>query len=153
MTNNIKVVLVVVAIILISGFLYLSKNTAPTLEPISQASIKGCYVARLVKDVYTLNIQSQKGGTFTSILSFKNFEKDSSSGTYIGTYKDGILLGDYSFNSEGVDSVIQVIFKKSGDTFIRGFGDMDSTGTHFYNFNNITFDSKQTFIFAEDCPV
>ena len=29
-------------------------------------------------------------------------------------YKNGILLGDYSFQSEGTNSVMQVIFKKLG---------------------------------------
>lgn len=146
-------ILIAVFVILIGGFLYFSKNTTPTLEPAPQVSIKGCYVSHLMKDVYTLNVQSQQGETFTGILSFKNFEKDSSSGTYIGTYKNGILLGNYSFKSEGMDSVMEVIFKKSGDTFVRGFGNMDSTGTHFADPNNVTFDSSQTFTFMANCTI
>ena len=115
-------------------------------------SIKGCYIASLGQDVYTLKIESEESGEFTGSLSFKNFQKDSSSGTYIGTYKDGILLGDYSFQSEGMFSVMQVIFKREGDIFIRGFGDLNADGTRFADLNNITYDSNQTFALTMDCP-
>lgn len=143
---------VLVIIIFLGGLWYFYKlpsGTSPVVVPPNeQASIVGCYMATLGKDVYTLNVQSQSGDNFTGALSFKNFEKDSSSGTYVGTYKDGILLGDYSFQSEGMFSVIQVIFKKSDDTFVRGFGDMNSTGDRFADLNKITFDPKQTFILS-----
>src|SRR5689334_4035499 len=113
---TIIIVLIVAALLLIWAGIA-SKVETPK-EDLSQASIKGCYVATIGKDVYTLNILSQNGEKVEGTLSFKNFEKDSSSGTFKGTYKDGILLGDYSFTSEGMDSVMQVIFKKFGDDFM-----------------------------------
>ena len=102
-------------------------------------SIKGCYVARLEKDVYSLAILSQNGESFEGTLVFKNFEKDSSSGTYKGTYKNGILLGKYSFQEEGTNSVMEVIFKKQGSDFIRGYGPLNEAGDGFANLDDITY--------------
>jgi hypothetical protein len=142
-----KILLAVAILVIIGLCAWMSKNkeTLPPTPAPQTSSIKGCYVATLAKDVYTLKIGSQQGQSFDGSLSFKNFEKDSSSGTYKGTYKNDILLGDYSFSSEGMDSVMQVIFKKSGDDFIRGYGDLDETGTRFANLQNISYDSKAVF--------
>src|SRR3989339_844990 len=88
-------------------------------EVVTTDSVLGCYVARLSKDVYVLKINSENSDSVSGVLAFNNYEKDSSSGTFTGTYKDGILLGDYFFNSEGMDSEMQVVFKKEGDTLVR----------------------------------
>ncbi|MES2622983.1 MAG: hypothetical protein V4576_01085 [Patescibacteria group bacterium] len=86
-------------------------------------SIKGCYVATIDKDVYTLQVVTQKGKQVDGILSFKNAGMDSSSGTFAGTYSDKILFAEYAFEAEGTKSVVNVIFKKDGDAFIRGTGE------------------------------
>lgn len=106
------------------------------------ASILGCYVARIGQDVYTMNIQSENGGNVSGTLDFDNFEKDSSSGVFTGTYKDGILLGDYAFQSEGMDSIMQVIFKKSGDDFVRGYGEVNQEGTSFVDPMQVEYDAS-----------
>jgi len=154
--NNIKISLGVILVIIIGIFAYYySIKTDPNdILPTPLSSIKGCYVARLSKDVYTLTILSQSGESFEGTLSFKNFEKDSSSGTYKGTYKDGILLGRYSFQEEGMNSVMQVIFKKQGSEFIRGYGALNETGDGFADLNAITYDSSLPFKASkENCAV
>lgn len=161
MKNNIWIIIVVI-ILLIGGFWYFSKKegslptstSVPTTETASEtASVAGCYVAHIDKDVYTLNVTAQNGTNVSGKLSFNNFQKDSSSGTFEGIYEDEIFLVDYSFTSEGTNSVTQIILKKSGNNFVRGFGELDSTGTKFSNLNNITFDPKQTFVLTTNCPV
>jgi|GEM_PF-1605074 len=145
-----SIVLVIIAVVII----VLGKNNSavsPVVESPQASVIKGCYVATLSKDVYTLNVQSQTDEQVSGTLSFKNFQKDSSSGTFAGIYKDGILLADYSFQSEGMNSVLQVAFKKSPDGFVRGFGDMDSTGTRFADVANLTYDDTQVFKASSDC--
>ncbi len=142
--------MIFVGLIGIVAFLVLRKNdiyTEPTPIPTEQASTAtGCYIATLGKDVYTLSILKEEGENIEGTLSFKNFEKDSSSGTFVGTYKDGILLGDYTFDSEGSRSVMQVIFQKTGEGFVRGFGDVDAeTGSRFTDLNKITYDSSYVF--------
>ena len=149
-TSRIAAIIVVVALVGIFSFKWSQKNNPP-LEQTS--SIKGCYIVTIEKDVYTLTILSQDRETFSGKLSFKNFQKDSSSGTYNGTYKDGILLGDYSFASEGMNSVMQVIFKKSGDDFIRGYGPVNQEGNRFADLDNITYNPSPLSLFKKgECP-
>ena len=149
MKNPFKITIAILVVIIVSASVfYLKEKSAPFIEPppiAVEKSVVGCYEAQLGKDLYSLAILSQVGETFEGTLRFKNYQKDSSSGPYIGTYIDGILFGEYSFQSEGMDSLIQVIFKKSGDGFIRGYGDMNASGDRFANLNNITYDSSVVF--------
>ncbi len=116
-------------------------------------SLIGCYVNHTGKDIYTLMISSEDNGTLKGILSYNNFEKDSSSGTFSGTFSDGLLIGNYSFDSEGMHSDRQVIFKKDGDKLIQGFGDvkMENGKELFKDINNVTYDPKSTFTKSENC--
>ena len=143
MKNYIKILLAILFVfVIVSVFVYQKK---PTILPVSAEIVVGTYVAHLAKDVYTLNVLFQEGESFKGTLDIKNFEKDSSSGTLTGTYKNGILLADYTFQSEGTESVNQVIFKKIGDDFVRGYGNMDATGTRFADLNNITYDMSAIY--------
>ena len=149
MRNVFKIAVAILVVIIVGvSIFYLNAKSAPIVKqpPItSEKSVVGCYEAQLGKDVYSLAILSQAGETFEGTLRFKNYQKDSSSGPYEGTYIDGILLGEYSFQSEGMDSVIQVLFKKSAGGFIRGYGKMNAAGDRFANLNNITYDSSAVF--------
>lgn len=144
--KNAKILVGVVLIIIIGVIVYFKFYQR---EVVQEDLVVGCYVANLANDVYTLKIADQQGEAVNGTLVFKNFEKDSSHGTFDGIYKDGILLADYTFNSEGMESVMQVVFKKSGNNFVRGYGPVDAeTGTHFTDLNTITYDPNQTFIAA-----
>jgi hypothetical protein len=113
----------------------------------------GCYVSKLAKDVYVLSVESDTNGIVSGTLAFNNFEKDSSFGKFTGTYKDRILLGDYAFTSEGMDSIMQVVFKKEGNAFVRGYGSVKTAGDRvsFENLSEITFDPNQTFVKNANC--
>ncbi|MEI8175196.1 MAG: hypothetical protein WCG28_04575, partial [bacterium] len=92
---------------------------------------------------------------FEGYLDIKNSEKDSSFGILEGTYKNEILLADYTFLSEETMSVNQVIFKKIGNNFIRGYGNRDdATGTRFVDLSKITYDSSVPYIKVSEneCP-
>lgn len=155
--KNLTIFLVIIVIIVIGVFVYISqqKPVIPkeNIPIVSQDSIKGCYVAKLSKDVYTLNIKSENNGVVSGVLAYNNYEKDSSSGSFNGTFKDNILLGTYSFDSEGMHSDNQLIFKKVGNSFVQGFGPtkiIDGKET-FENISAINFDSNSTFIKNESC--
>lgn len=147
-TSKVSIIIAIVLLILSAfAFKWLVKNpdTVNDSMPEGQtAGISGCYVSRTGKDVYTLNIQKEQSNFVSGTLSFKNFQKDSSSGTFTGVYDNGILLGEYAFRSEGMDSLIQVIFKKSGDSFIRGYGELNENGTSFINTDNINYDPSSS---------
>ena len=55
-----KILIFLAIVILIGGSIYYfnKKRENETNTPDGQASIIGCYVAKLSKDVYTLNIES-----------------------------------------------------------------------------------------------
>jgi hypothetical protein len=148
--KNSKIIIFAVLLLLAGFFIFFgSKDTkSPVVnntEPQQTAGIDaGCYVSRTGQDVYTLDIAPGQEGHVYGTLVFKNFQKDSSSGIFNGIYKDGILLGEYAFTSEGTDSVMQVIFKKSGDDFIRGYGEVDESGTRFKDVSKITFDPSSS---------
>jgi len=129
------------------------KEELPPVVTINNDSVVGCYVAKLAKDVYLLKIDSEVNGNVVGALAFNNFEKDSSSGTFNGTYKDGILLGNYSFSSEGMDSEMQVIFKKEEGAFVRGYGNTKIEGDKvtFENLADITYDSSAKFTKNPTC--
>lgn len=139
----------------VSVYLLSNKTKTPAEETpivITENSIIGCYTAHLEKDIYTLVIQSEDKGVVTGILAYNNYEKDSSSGSFSGTFTNGILLGNYSFNSEGMRSDRQVIFKKTQDSFVQGFGPVKTVdGKEVFDSNQISYDSKSTFNKVNNC--
>lgn len=151
-----SIIVLIVAALLILGFTVFKKDKEMenTTEPENLAMLAGCYVSRTDNDVYTLKIQKiENNGAFSGTLEFDNFEKDSSSGTYDGFYKDGILFGGYSFTSEGMDSQMDVIFKRMGNDFVRGYGELDETGTRFEDIDDVEYDASSTLSFfsKEEC--
>ncbi len=147
MKKNLKITILVLSIILISMSVYFI-GTKKVIEknPIQAESIVGCYVAHLAKDVYSLEISSEVGENIQGKLDIQNAEKDSSTGTIVGTYKKDIILADYTFQSEGVESINWVAFKKIRNSFVRGYGDVGAeTKTQNIDLNKITFDTSVVY--------
>ena len=142
----------VVAIVCVSFLPHKKVALAPT-GVIPESSIIGCYIGHLAKDIYTLHITSQHGDVVSGTLAFKNFEKDSSTGVFNGVFANGVLIGDYTFNSEGVSSVRQVAFKKVANGFVEGFGTVTSVGNReaFSDSTKITFDASPVFESSSGC--
>lgn len=90
--------------------------TAEKTEPVAGEQ---CYLFVAAKDTYALKLNiidtSVKG---TAV--FKNFEKDSSHGTVEGTVNGDIIRLWYHFQSEGMNSVRELYFKKEGDKLVSG---------------------------------
>ncbi len=154
MKNFLKIIILgIIALIIASAYIYYQKPKSGSLSDDSSVVLKetiiGTYIGHLANDVYTLTILSEQGESFTGTLDIKNFEKDSSTGTLKGTYKNGILLADYTFQSEGTESVGWVVFKKVADGFIRGFGDVSpEIETQSIDLNKITFDYSVIYKFS-----
>ena len=55
--------------------------------------------------------------------------------------KGDILVADYTFMSEGVQSVRQVAFRQQGNSFIEGYGEIvtDNKRSLFKNINGLNF--------------
>ena len=157
MNKNSKTILVAALVLVFFGLgiYFITKNKSPVVNEDNtvSASISGCYVAKLGQDIYTLDIESENGGNVSGMLAYNNYQKDSSSGSFQGIFTEGKLLGDYSFDSEGMHSDRQVIFKQEGDNFIQGFGPtITKDGKEsFANLNEITYDPKSTFVKNSAC--
>ena len=141
MKNNLKIIIAIIILVIIGVVLYfVSTVKAP------EESIIGCYVGHLANDVYSLRVTKDNAGVIEGTLDINNAEKDSSTGTIKGTYKDSILLADYTFLSEGTTSLMQVVFKKVDDGFVRGYGKPDdATGTRFVDLSKITYDTSTVY--------
>ena len=100
----------------------------------------GCYVFDDGKNIVSLEITENKE-EIKGNLTYALYEKDKNSGKFTGKFKDGILIADYTFQSEGKESIRQVAFKAEGDKLIEGYGELNDEGTAFKDISNIQFTS------------
>ena len=101
----------------------------------------GCYTFDDGKSTVMLEIidnTSEVKGTLNYLL----FEKDGNTGTISGSVKDGILLANYTFQSEGSETTRQVAFKIEDDKLMEGYGDMNDDGTTFKDVSMLNFNSQ-----------
>ncbi len=154
------IITLILLIILAFGLSVIVKQTSsvpvePQVSQHTSESIEGCYVATLDRDVYTLTLTDESEGVVVGTLRFKNYQKDSSSGTFAGMYENGILYGDYAFTSEGMDSVREVAFKQVPEGFVEGFGDVKNDGIRetFVDRSTVTYGSSPLFVKQASCTI
>lgn len=129
-----------------------ANDTLKNSKEIDKTSlINGCYRSTLKKDTATLKINNDNG-VISGDLVYNRFEKDSNKGVFKGEIKDSLIIGDYTFQSEGRSSVRQVVFKISGTSLIEGYGDINMNGdtATFKNINQLNYQNDQPFI-KTDC--
>ena len=87
-------------------------------------------------------------------LSYNLVGKDKNEGTLIGNMKGDTLIADYTFNSEGVSSVREVVFLQKDGSFIEGYGDVVDANNKvsFKDKSKLKFDAKNTLV-KVDCKV
>lgn len=86
-----------------------------------------CYAYLSDKDTVRLQL-SVDGKNVTGDLSYHLYEKDANNGTIRGYMSGDTLVADYTFTSEGMESVRELRFLKSDDIMIEGIGEMEETG-------------------------
>ena len=101
---------------------------------------KKCYACNLDGNKINLTIE-QKGTKANGTLSYALAEKDSNTGTFEGTIENAVLIAQYTFQSEGMQSTRQVAFQFNGSQWIEGYGDMKEDGTQFKDVSKIQFKS------------
>jgi len=104
---------------------------------------KGCYVYNDNRSTISLQVMN-KENTVKGTLLFALARKDKNTGRFIGHVKDSVLLVDYTFESEGVESVREVAFRIKNDTLLQGYGptEMKDGKRVFTNPSSLTFDTK-----------
>lgn len=115
----------------------------PTTEAMETAA---CYASVTAGDSISLRLVNADGD-ITGELTYNNREKDDNVGTIMGQMRGDTLLADYTFMSEGMESVRQVAFLKRGEGFVEGYGDAEERNGKmvFKNTSALDFGSGTTF--------
>ena len=118
-----------------------SPGSAPSSNTAGNSSV--CFMQVLKRDTFVAVI-ARSNNIISGKLTFDNFEKDGSSGSITGREEKGILKLWYSFQSEGMQSVMQVFLKDEDDKLIRGTGEMSSKGdsSFFVNPAAVSYDNN-----------
>lgn len=153
-TKNLLIFLVIL-VILSLAFYFFKKDKPVANQVENRDNILGCYVANIERNIYTIRLDEQKDNIVTGVISYNNYQFDSSSGTFNGTYQNGILKGVYSFTAEGEQSQRELIFKKENNNLVQGFGSgMIVNGVETIDQNtSIKYNPEYTFVRNENCSV
>ena len=132
-----------------------SKNTDG--DPINSkeinkpSSIDACYISTFNKDTAYLKLTIHNNEVSGNLV-YDRFEKDGNVGTIKGRVQDSLIIADYTFQSEGMTSVREVVFKIKDESLIEGFGDIVMKGDTavFKNITQLKFQDEQPFV-KEEC--
>jgi hypothetical protein len=83
-----------------------------------------CYAYDAREDKVYMQLD-QSGTKIKGTLRYNLNYKDSNDGTLEGRLQEDLLIADYTFQSEGVTSVREVVFRREGDTWVEGYGDVE----------------------------
>jgi hypothetical protein len=83
-----------------------------------------CYAYLTDRDTVRLQL-ALDGKSASGDLSYRLYEKDSNTGTIQGRMQGDTLIADYTFASEGTESVREIRFLKHDDILVEGIGDME----------------------------
>ena len=155
--------LLAATIIILGVFISCKKETTlppPQIEPnppkeaeIVEPAGDQCYTSRLNGNIVALSFNVNSHQEVNGKLSYNLTGKDKNEGTLIGNMKGDTLIADYTFNSEGVSSVREVVFLQKDGTFIEGYGDVVDANDKvtFKDKTKLKFDAKNTLTKVE-CP-
>jgi hypothetical protein len=137
----------------------ISKDTVPSSQTIHNNSrdtvvtnkkplvLNGCYEMILKHDTAILQL-NVKDSTVTGELSYNFYQKDDNTGTLNGVLRNDTIYADYTFRSEGMTSVREVVFKIQDSTLLQGFGNMAEQGGKvvYQDRNNLQFQTANPFL-------
>ncbi len=115
-------------------------DTATTVENKIMIPKSSCYESVSNKDSVKMKVEVFEN-VVTGTLAYKFYQKDSNKGEFEGTLKGDTLLADYTFMSEGTQSVRQVVFLIKDETAIEGYGDIEEKDGKmvFKNLSSVVF--------------
>lgn len=91
------------------------------------------------------------GSDISGTIDYALAEKDKNTGTFKGKITNGILLMDYTFQSEGTKNMRQLAFKLVDNQLIEGYGEMNNDGTRFKDVSKLQFNSNMP-LSKVNCP-
>lgn len=115
---------------------------------VKNVSLAGCYQMVINKDTAYMQL-ADSGYFFTGTLSYKRFEKDSNDGAVSLSKEKDHLSGWYTFKSEGITSVRQIIFKSYDGKLAEGFGEIGVLGDSAFYKYPVTLQFEETHPFLK----
>lgn len=92
--------------------------------PQEVAATTECYEYVKGKDTIQANLVVQSENVNGDLM-YKLFEKDKNTGKLSGRISGDTLIADYTFMSEGTESVRQVVFLRKNKTLLEGYGESE----------------------------
>ena len=91
---------------------------------------------------------SIEGTQVKGTLEYDFAEKDDKKGKLNGTLSNDIIMAEYTFMSEGQESVMEVVFKLQGNKLIQGNAEMEEQGGKlvFKDGVKLSFLNQNTFV-------
>jgi len=99
--------LVATFVVVAIGFVF--SVILPTITG-TNSKLASCYQGVVGNSNSLIQISSQSNSEVSGTLIFENYEKDSSYGDFVGKYNDNKLTASFTFQSEGTESVREIIF-------------------------------------------
>ena len=96
-------------------------ETAPTETASATDGQPQCYALITASDTVRLSM-TQRGSEVTGTMLVQLSEKDRNTGTLQGQMRGDTLLANYTFQSEGQESVREVVFLAKDGGFVEGYG-------------------------------
>lgn len=115
-------------------------------------ALAGCYEMTLKKDSAFLDL-TVDDTLVKGALTFNLFEKDRNTGTVQGVLRNDKIFADYTFQSEGVTSVRQIILQIKDGTLLQAYGDLKEKNGKliFIDPENLQYQTANPFI-KVPCP-
>lgn len=119
------------------------KKQESTKTEVKTTQTETCYQHTKDSSTIKLNI-AIKDNIATGNLIYDYYQKDKSRGTIKGEIKSDTLFAEYTFISEGIESIREVVFLKTVNGWVEGYGEIDDKDgkVSFKNRNKITFDNN-----------
>ncbi len=131
-------------------YVYAASSFTPTNAWNTKAisSIVGCYGATLKADRFYLEVTKQEGLKIEAKISIYNSQKDSSYGNFAGTFDGTILIGLYSFVSEGMNSRRELMYRLTPRGFLSGYGPVEEVGDTARFIRPLTISWDESYIYS-----
>ena len=125
------------------------EDTARVIE--APGDIEECYVGKTGNRIVELSLKIE-GRLVTGTLNYLPEQKDKNVGQIKGSMMGDTLLADYTFMSEGIESVREIIFLKIAGGFKEGYAAVkDQNGKMIFEDRKNADFSKSTLLAKVDC--
>lgn len=126
--------------------------SAPKVAETAEPTGNQCYAYSANNSMVDLSFNVNSHQEVNGTLSYNISGKDKNEGILNGNMKGDTLIAEYTFNSEGVSSVREVVFLNRDGAFIEGYGETVEVNDRitFKDKSKLKFDQKNLLV-KVDC--